>query len=174
MKITGIEIKQYAKPLDPPFLASWDPNPRVKFASTIVYVYTDEGITGIGSGDLMTGFAGHEKFFIGKDPFELAVILGNIIDNAIEAARQTEVKWLSLQITADKGILFIRVSNSYCGCIKTSGNKLLTSKEDKETPGLGLDSVKDILKKHNADMKITCDKNISTVDILLYLTVKRG
>ena len=43
MKITGIEIKQYAKPLDPPFLASWDPNPRVKFASTIVYVYTDEG-----------------------------------------------------------------------------------------------------------------------------------
>ncbi len=71
MKITGIEIKQYAKPLDPPFLASWDPNPRVKFASTIVYVYTDEGITGIGSGDLMTGFAGHEKFFIGKDPFEM-------------------------------------------------------------------------------------------------------
>lgn len=66
MKITGIEIKQYAKPLDPSFLASWDPNPRVKFASTIVYVHTDEGITGIGSGDLMTGFAGHEKFFIGK------------------------------------------------------------------------------------------------------------
>ena len=61
-KITGIEIKQYAKPLDPPFLASWDPNPRVKFASTIVYVYTDEGITGIGSGDLMTGFAGPENY----------------------------------------------------------------------------------------------------------------
>lgn len=55
-------------------MASWDPNPRVKFASTIVYVYTDEGITGIGSGDLMTGFAGHEKFFIGKDPFEMETI----------------------------------------------------------------------------------------------------
>lgn len=106
--------------------------------------------------------------------FELAVILGNIIDNAIEAARQTEVKWLSLQITADKGILFIRVSNSYCGCIKTSGNKLLTSKEDKENHGLGLDSVKDMIKKYNGDMKRTCDKNIFTVDILLYLTVKRG
>ena len=106
--------------------------------------------------------------------FELAVILGNIIDNAIEAARQTEDKWLSLQITADKGILFIRVSNSYCGCIKTSGDKLLTSKEDKENHGLGLDSVKDMIKKYNGDMKITCDKNIFTVDILLYLTVKRG
>ena len=80
MKITGIEINQYAKPLAPPFLASWDPNPRVKFASTIVYVYTDEGITGIGSGDLMTGFAGHEKFFIGKDPFEMENH-NKIIDN---------------------------------------------------------------------------------------------
>lgn len=105
--------------------------------------------------------------------FELAVILGNIIDNAIEAARQTE-EWLSLQITADKGILFIRVSNSYCGCIKTSDNKLLTSKEDKENHGLGLDSVKDMIKKYNGDMKITCDKNIFTVDILLYLTVESG
>ena len=106
--------------------------------------------------------------------FELAVILGNIIDNAIEAARQTEDKWLSLQITADKGILFIRVSNSYCGCIKTSGDKLLTSKEDKENHGLGLDSVKDMIKKYNGDMKRTCDKNIFTVDILLYLTVESG
>lgn len=106
--------------------------------------------------------------------FELAVILGNIIDNAIEAARQTEDKWLSLHITADKGILFIRVSNSYCGCIKASGNKLLTSKEDKENHGLGLDSVKDMIKKYNGDMKITCDKNIFTVDILLYVTMDCG
>lgn len=67
MKITGITIKQYAKPLDPPFLASWDPNPRVKFASTIVYVHTDEGITGIGSGDLMTALP-DMKIFHWKRP----------------------------------------------------------------------------------------------------------
>ena len=80
MKITGIEIKQYAKPFGPAIPGIMDPNPRVKFASTIVYVYTDEGITGIGSGDLMTGFAGHEKFFIGKDPFEMENH-NKIIDN---------------------------------------------------------------------------------------------
>ncbi|SEC00071.1 hypothetical protein [Paenibacillus sp. GP183] len=33
MKITAIDIKHYLLPLDPPFKAAWDPNPRKKFAS---------------------------------------------------------------------------------------------------------------------------------------------
>ncbi|MFM1651324.1 mandelate racemase/muconate lactonizing enzyme family protein [Brevibacillus sp. B_LB10_24] len=80
MKITSIEIKQYLLPLEPAFKAAWDPNPRKKFASTLVYVHTDEGITGIGSGDLMTGFAGHEHLFIGQDPFAIERH-SQIIDN---------------------------------------------------------------------------------------------
>ena len=81
MKITAIEIKHYLLPLDPPFKAAWDPSPRTKFASTVVKVHTDEGITGIGSGDLMTGFEGHEQLFVGQDPFAIerhAAILENI------------------------------------------------------------------------------------------------
>lgn len=71
MKITGIEISQYAMPLEPPFHAAWDPSPRRAFATTIVQVHTDAGLTGIGSGDLMIGFQGHEHLFIGQDPFAL-------------------------------------------------------------------------------------------------------
>jgi D-galactarolactone cycloisomerase len=71
MKINSIETKHYLLPLDPPFKAAWDPLPRKKFAATIVQVKTDEGITGIGSGDAMLGLAGHEHLFIGHDPFEI-------------------------------------------------------------------------------------------------------
>jgi len=81
MKITAIEIRHYLLPLEPPFRAAWDPNPRKKFAATIVTVHTDEGITGIGSGDLMTGFEGHEHLFIGQDPFAIerhSQVLDNI------------------------------------------------------------------------------------------------
>lgn len=80
MKIIGIDIKHYLLPLDPPFKAAWDPNPRKQFASTLVYVHTDEGITGIASGDLMTGFEGHEHLFIGRDPFEIET-LSQMIEN---------------------------------------------------------------------------------------------
>ncbi|MFC0272992.1 mandelate racemase/muconate lactonizing enzyme family protein [Metabacillus herbersteinensis] len=81
MKITSIDIKQYLLPLEPPFKAAWDPEPRKKFATTVVYVHTDEGITGVGSGDLMMGFEGNEHLFIGQDPFAIerhAQVIDNI------------------------------------------------------------------------------------------------
>ncbi|OCC00747.1 isomerase [Labrys sp. WJW] len=71
MKITGIEITHHRLPLDPPFHASWDSKPRTAFDATIVRVTTDEGLTGYGSGDTMTGFEGHERFFIGQDPMAI-------------------------------------------------------------------------------------------------------
>lgn len=71
MKISAIEVTRHRLPLDPPFHASWDSTPRVKFDATIVRVRTDAGLTGIGSGDLMLGLAGHEHLFIGWDPLRL-------------------------------------------------------------------------------------------------------
>lgn len=71
MKITGIGITHHAVPLDPPFRASWDTRPRTEFRATIVRVATDEGLTGIGSGDMMVGFAGHEHLFVGEDPLRI-------------------------------------------------------------------------------------------------------
>lgn len=71
MKIESIEIKHYVLPLEPPFCPAWEPQPRHKFPATLVFVHTDEGVTGIGSGDLMYGFKGHEHLFIGQDPFAI-------------------------------------------------------------------------------------------------------
>lgn len=70
-KITAIEISHHRLPLDPPFKASWDGRPRHHFDATIVRVRDDEGREGIGSGDLMRGFEGHEDLFIGHDPRQI-------------------------------------------------------------------------------------------------------
>lgn len=50
MKITSIEARSYRLPLDPPFVAAWDPRPRTSFAETIVLVDTDMGVRGIAGG----------------------------------------------------------------------------------------------------------------------------
>lgn len=79
--ITRIEISHHRLPLDPPFPASWDPQPRTHFPATIVRVHDDAGRVGIGSGDSMYGFADYERYFIGQDPLELerhAAVLANI------------------------------------------------------------------------------------------------
>lgn len=70
MKIDSIEIHHYRLPLDPPFQASWDPQPRASHTSTIVRVRAGD-FEGVGSGDAMLGFSGHERLFIGQDPFAI-------------------------------------------------------------------------------------------------------
>jgi L-alanine-DL-glutamate epimerase-like enolase superfamily enzyme len=65
--ITGIEITRHRLLLDPPFRASWDTQPRTTFDAAVVRVHTDLGVTGVGSGDMMLGFAGHEHLFVGQD-----------------------------------------------------------------------------------------------------------
>jgi L-alanine-DL-glutamate epimerase-like enolase superfamily enzyme len=71
MKITAIEISQHQLPLDPPFHPSWSSKPRQRFDATILRVHTDAGLTGVGSGDYMLGFAGHEHLFVGEEPLRL-------------------------------------------------------------------------------------------------------
>ncbi len=70
-RIVSIAISHHRLPLDPPFKASWDGRARRHFDATIVRVTDDEGRVGIGSGDLMKGFEGHEDLFIGEDPRHL-------------------------------------------------------------------------------------------------------
>ena len=68
--IESIDVWHYRFPLDPPFQAAWDPQPRTSFTSTIVRVRAGDH-EGIGSGDTMLGFTGHELLFLGRDPFEI-------------------------------------------------------------------------------------------------------
>lgn len=68
--IDSIEIHHYRLPLDPPFHAAWDPQPRVSHTNTVVRVCAGD-YEGVGTGDAMLGFAGHENLFLGRDPFEI-------------------------------------------------------------------------------------------------------
>lgn len=70
-KIAAIAVSHHRLPLVPAFNASWDSKPRVHFDATIVRVTSDTGLTGVGSGDRMLGFAGHEHLFLGEDPLAL-------------------------------------------------------------------------------------------------------
>jgi L-alanine-DL-glutamate epimerase-like enolase superfamily enzyme len=72
VKITDIRLQRLRIDLAPPFRAAWDPEARRVFAATLVFVDTDEGITGVGSGDTMDGFEPYIPLFIGRDPLRIA------------------------------------------------------------------------------------------------------
>ncbi len=70
MKITSIETRVYRYPLDPPFVAAWDPEPRTHQDATIVVVTTDDGNEGYASGDAVPDRELLEGLLIGVDASE--------------------------------------------------------------------------------------------------------
>ncbi len=87
MKITAIRLDRLRLPLDPPFLAAWDPVPRRHFDATLVRVETDEGVTGYGSGDTMDGFEAFEDLFVGRDPLRIAAHVAVLETVGVHAGR---------------------------------------------------------------------------------------
>lgn len=100
--------------------------------------------------------------------FDLNVILGNLMDNAAEALARCEDKFLSLTLRADRGLLFLRVVNSYDGLVLTDGAGYRTRKEGGEH-GLGLGIVQRTVDKYHGQMRIHRAETLFTVEVLLYL-----
>lgn len=104
-----------------------------------------------------------------KHSFDVNIILGNLLENAIEAAEQTDEKKLSVAVYFKQEILRIEIVNSYSGKLKRTGNRLFTTKADTERHGIGLQSVKSIVEKYNGIMDVSSKDNIFKVSLILYM-----
>lgn len=101
-------------------------------------------------------------------PFDLNVILGNLLDNAIYAASHSKKKELAIRLNYDTGLLFIDVCNTYEGEIEVYKEIYLTTKMDSKNHGIGLQNVKKIVEEYNGTLEITHDNSIFDVKIMLY------
>lgn len=102
-------------------------------------------------------------------PFVLNVIVGNLLENAIAAAKQSEQKMLAIEMRIKRGLLFIHLENSFAGSLEHDGQTLLTSKADKTRHGLGLENVKRMVAEQNGEIKIDWQDGIFRVTVMLYL-----
>lgn len=100
--------------------------------------------------------------------FNINVILGNLLDNAIEAAAKSEEKNISVSVIMNKGILRIRVENSYNGKVNRSAGRFMTTKSDKEKHGLGIQSVREIVKQYNGDIDFYVGDTFRVI-VILYM-----
>jgi len=72
MKITDVRTRTFVLPHeDTPFDPTWQPAPSRSHRITVVEVHTDEGITGIGSGGVLTSLNTTAGFFTGRDPLAI-------------------------------------------------------------------------------------------------------
>lgn len=106
--------------------------------------------------------------------FDINVLLGNLLENAIEAARQTERKYLSLHIALKKGVLKARIENSFNAPDlfpeqRSQEPVFPTTKPSKDGHGIGLKNVRQIVEKYNGAMEILPQDGLFCVSLILYL-----
>lgn len=109
----------------------------------------------------------HELFI---NVFDINIVLGNLIDNALEALKQCDERELIVRLTYSKGVMFITIKNSFSGNIKidSDNQKLFTTKKDFKNHGLGLQSVQYTIDKYYGTMEIETTEKMFIVKALMY------
>ncbi len=90
---------------------------------------------------------------------ELCALLGNALDNAIEAAQNAQDKCILLRARADKGVLMLRVENALNAPLQRQGHLFKTTKADTKTHGLGLAGMQSIAQRHGGTMEVTAEND---------------
>ena len=99
------------------------------------------------------------------DDIDFTNIIGNLLDNAIEAAEKVEKGNVSIVIKPQKKFIIIKVKNSYDGY---KNNELKTTKKDKEYHGIGLKSIKRIVEKYQGEFELEFkEKEVEATALLL-------
>ncbi|WP_322385980.1 sensor histidine kinase [Clostridium perfringens] len=105
------------------------------------------------------------------DDLDLCIIVGNLIDNAIEACEKINNKKIQKVIQVSSRVylnqIYIKVINSKNNKLKKHNCKFLTSKKDKKNHGIGLENVKESVYKNDGEIEIKDSKN--TFEVSLYM-----
>lgn len=104
---------------------------------------------------------------------DLAVMLGNLWENAVTAAIDAEANHRFIQLTAQfkDNILMIRMKNSYGGTIYKENDSFLSTKPDRnKTAGLGIASIQSVAAKYGGITDFSYTENTFTASLLLYPT----
>lgn len=106
---------------------------------------------------------------INIDNIDLSVVMGNCIENAIEACSNISdgrKKYINVKAEVKGLQLIFKIRNSFNGEIKKEGNIIKTSKSG-EGHGIGVTSVRNITEKYNGHFNIKYNDNEFEVNIIM-------
>lgn len=93
--------------------------------------------------------------------FDLISLLGNALDNAIEAQQFVKDAWVHMEITGYEDTVLIKVENA-CDCTKLNWNEgtLSTIKKDTNKHGFGLQNIKELCEKYQGSLDVCAEQSV--------------
>lgn len=83
--------------------------------------------------------------------FDITTLMGNVLQNAIEATKKTNVPKIRVELIEHKNEIFMIVSNSIAERINTSTTFFKTSKKDKKNHGFGFKNIIATIEKYQGE-----------------------
>ena len=101
---------------------------------------------------------------------EMIALLGNALDNAIEACREVEGrnKWIRVLIRRKQEMTNIKISNPYTSVVRDAKGMLVTTKVDKAAHGLGIKGMQVIAEKHGGIINYGTEGQIFVLQISFF------
>ena len=104
---------------------------------------------------------------LGIPDYDLCIVLGNLLENAVEACRRMGNNgFIKLETQNTKTQLLFMVRNSFDGVIQHEDG---TPQSAKINRGFGLRSVNEVISRHNGDFTMKWDANTFTVFVAVRL-----
>ena len=98
---------------------------------------------------------------------DICILIGNLLDNAILAAKESKEKQITLNIQPQDTYVSIFVSNSIDKSILKDNPELKTTKTNKDYHGYGIKNIKKVAETYNGLVRFYEDNNLFISDILL-------
>ncbi len=96
----------------------------------------------------------------------LAVLLGNLLENAVEACAKESKPVIRIRGQMQGNAVFFKVVNTFTGKVRKSPDGIYLSTKH-AGQGIGLRSVRGIVDDHNGILKITQENGLFSVSVLL-------
>jgi hypothetical protein len=101
---------------------------------------------------------------------DTGILFGNLLDNAIEAAQETDSRRITVDIMQKGHYLSVLVTNSIKTSVLKTNEELRTSKDDKLLHGIGIKSVKALVEKYDGMINFFEKNGEFCCHIMLYTT----
>ena len=114
-----------------------------------------------------------EKLFI--QSYDIGIIIGNALDNAIEACRKLKVKepdaeaFIRISSFQKRELFFLKVENSFDGKVvrKPQNEFPVTDKADRENHGIGLANIKSTAEKYQGTMDFKVKGRVFILSVMM-------
>ncbi len=104
--------------------------------------------------------------------FDLNIIIGNLVDNAMRAASESDRKWIKIEILFDKDLFHFYIKNSYKGSLAVDDHgHFISTKKCRKDHGLGIKNIKAAVKRNGGILSFSNDdsEKVFSVEFMLYM-----